>query len=839
MFHFKGTPADSTSGNGNNWRLVDLPSNQDLGKRPSTHMPRPRQNQRRKTEGITRPLLQPRSRSNSSAPTYSRPQDKDDLLPITFPLNRRTPRTLGESTDIKEDNIDSFIPKAWMAKGSKLLKRQKSKQELTSLRTLDWVEASGQARVQDLLDQSSPPDLIDSEMPSTPRWNISEPFNFRHVTHTQPHEVQKLERASPKRLVSEFLALGASQVSQPELRGIKAEDIQREDSPQDDLQAFFLPCPRDDLASLSPFRTSRIEDHAQESPSGPTFPVRMLEHSRPADNFSHPTAAYHRVQDRKPLTPSDTTSHSPSFIEFPGPLDYPIGYWNDGVYDLASPHAVTTDDGRDWNRMVPFSMVKTELAPVKEDDEDDVNRSWAYSRTQRATTITSWGRKKKPLPKTKISFPKSNVTLHWGSDACMPTADDFQGALAHPVSPADDSPYSMQGQCIPRTKISEPSIEDPLDDIPVRTRFSRHASSFSDMDQFWDIASDAINCSYALGAEADSFFDWHRSSIHGEEGGTTPTPEKIQTDAVDTASESSERKSQPASPSPSIRAAKRSSSVYSSPPPSLLPSQTSPSKMDFASEGSNESSFSGIPEAVTPIETMHSAMAGKPSSGRWKGMYKQPHIVPNEFESQADQDDLYHEMYTIDYTQDVPFPLHNVGRIDGSTISNSPRSSRSPLSKSNSQESFWYTQAASNARRPRNAGSGGSLPELMSSKNTRERFNPALDQLTDKLTILTPLGSPTDTPQLTTPQRRRSLVKDAAQNVTLSRVRTPEDPVPLLPASSDVTSPAQDSAMPPPPPPAAGRRMRSGSSASSLSARGSRGSYTKFPPPQTPPARGP
>ena len=82
-----------------------------------------------------------------------------------------------------------------------------------------------QARVQDLLDQSSPSDVIDSEMPFTPRWNISEPFNFRHITHTQPHEVQKLKRASPKRLISELLAFGVSQVSQPELRGIKAEDI--------------------------------------------------------------------------------------------------------------------------------------------------------------------------------------------------------------------------------------------------------------------------------------------------------------------------------------------------------------------------------------------------------------------------------------------------------------------------------------------------------------------------------------------------------------------------------------------------------------------------------------
>ncbi len=134
-----------------------------------------------------------------------------------------------------------------------------------------------------------------------------------------------------------------------------------------------------------------------------------------------------------------------------------------------------------------------------------------------------------------------------------------------------------------------------------------------------------------------------------------------------------------------------------------------------------------------------------------------PCLVYNNYDSQAAQDEfLDQQMYTSDYTENAPFQLHNVGRIDGSTISNSPRSSRSPISKSSSQESFLYTQAASNARRPCNPGSVGSLPELMFSKNSRDRSEHAVDQITDNLTYLNPSDCPLDSQQMSTAQRRRS-----------------------------------------------------------------------------------
>ena len=149
---------------------------QDLGRRPFTTMllpTPPTHHQRRKTEGATRPSLPLRSRSNSSAPNYSRSQDTDDLSPVAASVDLRTPRLFpdrrysGGGAHTRGDGLDNFTPKAWMAKGSRFLKRHNSKHELTSLRTLDWVEESDEARVHHLLVSPPPPDVRLSRARST------------------------------------------------------------------------------------------------------------------------------------------------------------------------------------------------------------------------------------------------------------------------------------------------------------------------------------------------------------------------------------------------------------------------------------------------------------------------------------------------------------------------------------------------------------------------------------------------------------------------------------------------------------------------------------------------
>lgn len=672
-----------------------------------------------------------------------------------------------------------------------------------------------------------------------------------------------MERADPNDLVSEFSALRASQASQPELRGIKAKDIKREDLPRDALLPDSPSHSRLGPAGSSPFCASRIQDHTQGGPYSAISPTRTSDQPRSTDNFSQPGAAYHNSQNSptssSPRTlsrqrtpdfftfhhesPYEATFESPIPTESHEPSDYPIYPWNDSVYDLASPHAVTTDDGADWNRQGPFLMVKTELAPVEEDDENDEKRSSVLTCNRRSMTHPNGHGKTKSLPgrewllKAHRAYKSAGEKSEGGSVHSVPAVGCVRST--RPVSVEEDVLDSLHSHSVPLAKVSEPFIEDPLDDIPVRPRISRHASvSPNDTEGFWDMASDAINCSYALGAEGDSHFDWCNSSIH-EDDPSALTADDIQTGAIDTISESPNRQPQPASRSPRRNSVKRSSSVYSSSSPSLLPLQTFPSKLDPLSAVSTESSFSSVPEAVTPNETT------RLSNTSYKEWCQPAYIVPNDVEYQTLPDEIYHNMYSSDYSPDAPFQLHNVGRIEGSTMNNSPRSSRSPISKSSSQESFLYAPASSQARRPRNTGSIGSLPELMSSKNSRERFDSAVDQPTDNPTLLNPPESPSDSQPASTAQRRRSpnLAKDAAQNIMLSKVRTAEEPMLQLPASrdratSDVPFPAQDSTMPPPPQPTTtGRRMRSASSASSLNGRSSRGSYNVFPPLNTTAAR--
>lgn len=355
--------------------------------------------------------------------------------------------------------------------------------------------------------------------------------------------------------------------------------------------------------------------------------------------------------------------------------------------------------------------------------------------------------------------PSEESPREWSTqatNASMPTAEDVQTGLVHPTPPVEESPLgwssrplhvegdvfdSLHRPRMPPATISEPSIEDAMDDIPVRSRLSRHLSvGPNDMDRLWDMASDAIDQSYALGAEGDSHFDWHRSSIHEHNA-----PNDFQANATDTPSEPRKRNPQPASPHPSMTATRRSSSVYSNAPTPLLPLQTSPSKLEPLSACSTEASFSSVPEAATPDEGTLDAgsIPTRFCTMNCKDWCRPAYIVSHDAESPLSHDDLlyHHQMYNgtaaIDCGgahHDVPFPLllHSGagvgvggrgGGVEGSTVSNSPRSSRSPISKSSSQESFLYNaQSAAfgggGARRPRNAGSIGSLPELVPGKSS-------------------------------------------------------------------------------------------------------------------------
>ena len=153
---------------------MDHSNIQNLGRRPFTTMVVPTTLQRSKTESPKRPSPPLRSRSNSFAPTYSRPSGTEDLAPVATSIYRPTPRLVVDrrslaagSTHAKGDSLDLFTPKVWMAKGSKLLKRESSKHQLTSLRTMDWVEGKGEPRENHVMAPPRPPESRRSRVRAT------------------------------------------------------------------------------------------------------------------------------------------------------------------------------------------------------------------------------------------------------------------------------------------------------------------------------------------------------------------------------------------------------------------------------------------------------------------------------------------------------------------------------------------------------------------------------------------------------------------------------------------------------------------------------------------------
>lgn len=153
MFEFEGTAAAESqkAGKEPDWRVVDHYKIQNLGKRPFITMfapatPSPH-HQRALTKDIgRRPSLTLRSRSNSSMPS-STPHESNLSHAVT--IERSTPRSsssadrhsfAGNSLYTRAERSES-LGKTLMAKGSRLLRRRNSKQDLTSLHPMDWSEA--------------------------------------------------------------------------------------------------------------------------------------------------------------------------------------------------------------------------------------------------------------------------------------------------------------------------------------------------------------------------------------------------------------------------------------------------------------------------------------------------------------------------------------------------------------------------------------------------------------------------------------------------------------------------------------------------------------------------
>ena len=665
---------------------------------------------------------------------------------------------------------------------------------------------------------------------ASPRYNISEPFNFQHLTHTTPQHVEGIRNTEHGGLISEFSAIRASQAPRRELRGIKARDIQQGIYFSEASASETSSPPHTGYSDSPPGTPAQDQEktggHWRDPPISATG--RKMSNKSSIENFSQPSPSYHTAQSSPTSPPPRSSSRnkvpdfftfhheSPTYPQFspdipaedPEPLDYLPAAWTDGIYDSSLPHAVTTpDDTALPIRSPPFSLVRTELAGVPEEDEASEGKRSSISTSIVRPQTPSSIRHTKSFPNTKSSPAR------------------WSGALPHATEEDDDQWFRQNAKSV---CTSAPFFEEHKEEVPLRPRVSRRISLCKE--ESWE---DVIDYCYEHEAEADCNFDWELGS-HAEgpcDAHISPV-EKVAGDAgcLDFKVEAAETVGTTSGPETGVLERVLPNVAFQS--PSTI-SQAYSDDQQPPNAGSIESSFSSISEAATPLP-LEASMRPELSATNIKDWSlpgsSTPLVVSEESAPDYVYDDFYQKMLASHGTCNNQLPLLT-GRVDGSTISNSPRSSRSPISKSSSQESFWHSQAGAAACRHRNTGSVGSLPDLVRSRSI-DRPEPANDLPVEHMTLL---ETPDTSSDALRHQRGASLAKDVALKSILSKVMTTEvrevldAPLPLHPAFRDRAC-SDTPAVPLPPQLPIPRRMRSPSSASNLSQQKSnRVSYSLFP----------
>jgi hypothetical protein len=248
---------------------------------------------------------------------------------------------------------------------------------------------------------------------------------------------------------------------------------------------------------------------------------------------------------------------------------------------------------------------------------------------------------------------------------------------------------------------ASPKEEAEFDATPPSVHSVRQ---FSVEDELYDSWDADIDYCYEHAAESTSNFDWSRTSLDEQRP-------QIGIACSDESWGLSAPKQRHLQPSPL--------STSTLPTPDLDPS---PARSTAAHS------------AATPSTTDYE----RDFVVRSAGDYFQPvssSILPSALGKQINQETLYEEYLTTDAESDRHYPFVAQGMMSENNPV-SPRSSFSPISKCNSQESLMLSRAASIARKHRSSVSTASVPELIYSLSNSRELMP-----TDRLTAAEALAA--------------------------------------------------------------------------------------------------
>ncbi|OJJ89544.1 uncharacterized protein ASPGLDRAFT_41572 [Aspergillus glaucus CBS 516.65] len=612
----------------------------------------------------------------------------------------------GQFPPLRTERQDS-ITKSLFSRGSRILRRQGSKFNISA--TLDEVDEGEREKprfdVTDIFGRHRSRQS-DARSDDNLKRLISDPFDFHHLTHTSPSHVQALQRARENELVTEFSAIRASQKPINSLKGIRAEDLHFRNFSSEDL-APGVATSGDDEHAFAVSDAPDAPDAPASPPASPGAASSVSPKAKPAqresrvyENFSRPVSRYPRTGSTSSITspprrPSRQSSASPDLVEpETRVIDDVLGMnatqqdYHELVYprkpSLSQMNLAGLFESDDESRPRAGSVgtdariSSTNLALDLEDvpEEEEATTHWHDSPEQ---AEKSDSRRLSPAPadmgpsSSNLSVPKSHPSICVAEEL----SKKFSEVLASPTIPQ----YRLYQQQQPQEKAHRKSQQ------ASRGSVSKRESVIDINIDSWD--ADIDYC-YEHAAESTSDFDWTRRSF-----------DEPQHPVIEEEPDEEEQSSKPQS-------THLSTSSLACPDLDPSPSRSVPSTQF----------------AVTPSTTTY------------EGDYFQQ--VPASFFASTkgknmSQDTLYDE-YNADAASDRHFSFCSQGVIKAPMDHQvSPRSSFSPISNCNSQESLILSRAASIARKHRSSISTTSVPELIhslaSSRETMPAESPSVPSL--------------------------------------------------------------------------------------------------------------
>ncbi|KAL8682905.1 MAG: hypothetical protein Q9186_001068 [Xanthomendoza sp. 1 TL-2023] len=750
------------------WQFVNLDHINTVGAGQATTVGLPSKRHRRgQTEGPRRfSMFRSRGRSNTVSDFEKGHRLSPSASISSEPLAHEPEDKRPQSTWSDSDHSDTPT-KGWVARGSKLLKKQNSKFNLSSSKTADWVEEQNG----DPVDQShSRGNSRHGKIGSTgndfsARPRISKPYNFQHLAHTQARQLPEIRIASQEKRDTDHSATRTSQPTQGKLRGICAEDVKSRPVHPTSHEPVTPP-------SISPLKAHASRPSSVLSIKHPG----TLSRSRSIDNFSQPSPRTYRIP-RSPTSPPSRTSSrgatriTPDFfsdhhhatteerellsmceasLDAPVPVDCPelssqgfhLGQTGDD--DGCQPHAITTPDDVAFPLQPPMLLKSTmALADVPEEDE-------LYS-TQRAPMEGSRPMTVDSNLRHAKSFPSNHHAKH-----------------------RRDASSSRKSMGRPDSALIEASLinADEPEDAPLQSRQLRHRSTgIRGVDACWDDIIDFIDFCYQHEAEADCDFDWDRISTYDMPSNDLTHKEKAPTDPCRESDGSLSRSyevlgSQHQVPdTPSVDTANYSQSHQ------LPRLQTSLPDLDFSAASSAKSSMASLRGAVTPLLQLSSPEKVKFTLHPSKSTDTLS-LDPSFFSAHESDGSLSH-----DDSSQKEFAWDQAGTLNHLPCNVAPalrkRSSRPALSRHASSESVLLSCPASATRTRRNTPSSGSLPEIACSKNYRQNAAITTKQIADRIAALSVISKTPEDPA--NPPQEQSITQDNPTDFNRSVPKHHED----------------------------------------------------------------